>query len=81
MQNELGIIKNTISLTEGSRRTYVYTHKRMMELLDFTPVSNISEKRILKLISESDIPVNSRNGMLSVVILIRRHNETSVDLI
>ena len=81
MQNELEIIKNSVGLTEGTRRTYTYTYKRLMELLDFTPISNISEKRVLKLITESDIPVNSQNGMLSVVILIRRSNDTPVDLI
>ena len=81
MQNELDIIKTSAGLTEGTRRTYTYTYKRLMELIDFTPISNISEKRVLKLITESDIPVNSQNGMLSVVILIRRSNDTSVDLI
>ena len=52
-----------------------------MEIVKFTPVSNISEKEALKLITESDIPANSQNVMLSVVILIRRHNESFVDLI
>ena len=81
MQNELDIIKNSVGLTEGSKRTYTYGYKRLAELLDFTPISNISEKRILKLIKESDVPVNSQNGFLSIVILIRRHNQSSVDLI
>tara|TARA_R110000851_G_scaffold134589_3_gene269913 strand:- start:2825 stop:3685 length:861 start_codon:yes stop_codon:yes gene_type:complete len=81
METELNIIKNSVGLTEATRRTYTYTYKRIMPLLDFTPISNISEKRILKLITESDIPVNSQNGMLSVVILIRRRNETGVELI
>jgi len=78
--SELDIINNA-DISASSKRTYVYAYERLMNIVDYIPVSNISEKKMVKILKESDAPANSKNVMLSVVLMIRRHREQSVDLL
>jgi len=76
----MSIISNA-NLSASSKRTYGYAYDRLMILTDYVAISNMSEKRILKLIKDAEVPANSKNVMLSVILLIRRHNEQTVDLL
>jgi len=77
---EMSIISNA-NLSASSKRTYGYAYDRLMLLTDYVAISNMSEKRVLKLIKDAEVPANSKNVMLSVILLIRRHNEQTVDLL
>ncbi len=77
---EIDII-NDANISTSSKRTYVYAYDRLMVLTDYIPVSNISEKRMVKFLKETDAPSNSINVMLSVVLMIRREREQSIDLL
>jgi len=76
----MSIISNA-NLSASSKRTYGYAYDRLMLLTDYVAISNMSEKRVLKLIKDAEVPANSKNVMLSVILLIRRHNEQTVDLL
>jgi len=78
--SELDIINNA-DISASSKRTYVYAYERLMNIVDYIPISNISEKKMVKFLKESDAPSNTINVMLSVVLMIRREREQSVDLL
>ena len=78
--SELDIINNA-DISASSKKTYVYAYERLMNIVDYIPISNISEKKMVKFLKESDAPANSKNVMLSVVLMIRREREQSVDLL
>jgi len=79
---ELQII-NEADISPSSVRTYGYAYNRLLRLTNETPVSNVSEKRMVKIFKENQgiIPANSLNVMLSIVLMIRRKREQSVDLL
>jgi len=79
---ELQII-NEADISPSSVRTYGYSYNRLLRLTNETPVSNVSEKRMVKIFKENQgiIPANSLNVMLSIVLMIRRKREQSVELL
>jgi len=79
-EEEINIINNA-NISANSKKTYVYSYERLMVLTDNVPISNVSEKRMVKILKDSDAPANSINVMLSVVLMIRREREQSIDLL
>jgi len=79
-EEEIDIINNA-NISASSKKTYVYSYERLMVLTDNVPISNVSEKRIVKILKEAQAPANSINVMLSVVLMIRRYREQSIDLL
>ena len=78
--SEIDII-NTANISASSKRTYTYAYNKLMGMVNHVPISNISERRMVKLLKEVDAPANSINVMLNVVLMVRRHREQSVDLL
>ena len=62
-------------LSKNTITTYTANYKRLMGLLNDEPILCFTEARLIKRLKElKDIPPMSINGMVSVVMLIRRHN-------
>ena len=62
-------------LSKNTITTYTANYKRLMGLLNDEPILCFTEARLIKRLKElKDIPPMSINGMVSIVMLIRRHN-------
>ena len=62
-------------LSKNTITTYTANYKRLMGLLNDEPILCFTEARLIRRLKElKDIPPMSINGMVSIVMLIRRHN-------
>lgn len=75
---DLALQKNR-SIGDATKRVYNANYRRLMRLTDNEPVLNISEDRLIKFIHRDDIPPQSQNGLLSVIITIRNSKELKND--
>lgn len=66
------------SLSDKSVITYGYTYKRLIDLID-DPILSFSEKQLIKELKSFDIKPTSVSSMISVIMLIRKHNDLSND--
>tara|TARA_R110002126_G_scaffold93221_3_gene220974 strand:- start:1831 stop:2646 length:816 start_codon:yes stop_codon:yes gene_type:complete len=66
------------SLSDKSITTYGYTYKRLFDLIGDTILS-FSEKELIKELKSFDIKPMSVSSMISVIMLIRKHNDLSND--
>jgi len=75
---DLALEKNR-SIGAATKRVYGSNFRRLMRLTDNEPVLNISEDRLIKIIHRDDIPPQSQNGLLSVIMTIRNSKDLKSD--
>jgi len=62
------------TIGEATKRVYGSNYRRLLRLTGGELILPMSQDRIIKFIHQDDIPPQSQNGMLSVVLTIRKNN-------
>ena len=68
-------LENNTTLSSSSKSVYRSNYKRLMSITDNEPIKNFSQKRIIEILDNADIPASSKNGMVTIVLLIRNMDE------
>lgn len=75
-------IQNNTHLSDATKSVYRSNYKRLMKITENELIGNFSENRIVKLLDEADMPATSKNGLVSLILLIREmQGKNSVKLI
>tara|TARA_B100000424_G_scaffold271095_1_gene272459 strand:- start:1767 stop:2633 length:867 start_codon:yes stop_codon:yes gene_type:complete len=67
------------TIGEATKKVYGANYRRLLRLTGGELILPMSQERIIKFIHRDDIPPQSQNGMLSVVLTIRNNNGLTSD--